>query len=274
METIYKYAIMRASPDARRGEVVNIGVVVFHAQTVDVLFPPSFHKLLALDGTLNLDEITQLPDTIKLWASRFDSVQQKHNAINKFGIISLSELGQFRVDDSLSYARQTQRLMQTFVIARPRVSTVTANNRITTDLRTIFIKKSILGFEQEDIKRHLVVQRYPIDEGENLYSDFAFKNGVYWFTETVDFRARTKGPIDQFRAASFAAVKLDKAKKKHRKAKTFVVYAQNQELSAPSALTLLGDYADEVINIDNKHEISRYTNSILNVAGSNHSLIH
>jgi hypothetical protein len=274
MEATYKYAVLRATPDPRRGEVVNIGIVVFHAETVEVLFPPTFHKLLALDGSLDVEQIIQLPETIRLWAARFEGVEQKHNAINKFGIVTLSELGQFRVNDGLSFDAQVQRLMRTFVISPPKPSVVVANNRLTTKLRDIFRKKEVLGYDQTDIKRHLVVQRYPIDEQENLYSDFALKNGVFWFTETVDFRARTKAGIDQYRAASFAAVKLDKARKKHRKAKTFVVYAQNEDQTAPAALGLLDDYADEVIDINNKRDLARYTNRILEVVGSNHSLTH
>lgn len=36
MEHIYNYAILQVTPDLRRGERVNIGIVVFHDNNLDI----------------------------------------------------------------------------------------------------------------------------------------------------------------------------------------------------------------------------------------------
>ncbi len=276
MERSYRYAVVRAVPDARKGEVVNIGIVVFHTETVDVHIAPSLNKLIVLDGAIDLDEIRNLPETLSQWTARFDSVDEKIDAIKRFGIVTLSQTGIFRETPALSYADQVHDLMRTLVLPKGRdQGDGKSVNRISTRLREIFKESEILGKEEGDIRRHLVVPNYPIDRGENLYAEFALRNGAYWFTETVDFRAPSKRVIDNTREASLAAIKLIKAKAKFRKdVNSIIVYATTSDAAAAGPLTLLGEYADEIVNIDDKRGLARYAQKMLDLAGSNRQIAH
>src|SRR4051794_7852586 len=125
MEHIYKYAVLRVMPDPRRGEVVNIGLAVFHADTVDVHVAPSLGKIIALDPSVDIEQYQKLPDALKQWATRFDSVEDRINAIRHFGMVTISELGQFRVTEGVTYAEHVKRLMQTLVVPKARDTTNT-----------------------------------------------------------------------------------------------------------------------------------------------------
>lgn len=269
MERIYKYAVIRATPDRRKGEVVNIGILVFHPDTVDTRLAPSLNKLLALDASIDVEEIRSLPTVLGQWASRFDSVEEKYEAIRHFGVVTLSEVGTFRTTPALGYQDQVSNLLKTLVLPKQRDEPSVSINRISTSLREVFRQRDVLGKETEDIHRHLVVPNYPINADENLYSDFALKNGAYWFTETADFRAKSRGALDNMRVASFAAIKLLKAKKLHRNVHTFVVYATSRDADLSGQINLLSTCAGEIIDIDDRKAMARYTQQILEVAGSN-----
>lgn len=273
MDRFFKYAVIRAIPDPRRGEVVNIGLAIFHEQTVDVRMAPTLSKVLALDPGIDIYQYQNLPDAIAQWTSRFDSVEERYEAIKHFGIVTLTELGTFKSTPSVTYEHHALRLLKNLIIPPAHVSEApVAANRITTSLRQIFRSKDILGRSYDDIGRHLIVPNYPLDREENLYADFALKNGAYWITETADFRAKSKGTTDNSRIAALAAIKLLKAKKKFPKVKTFVVYAAQSDASVSGQLNLLNDHSQELVNMESRNDMGRYMNAIMEAAGGTRQL--
>lgn len=274
MDDIFSYAVLRATPDALKGETVNVGLVVFHPDTVNVLLAPSLRKLIALDGSIDINEILELPETIKQWAARFDSVADKAEAIKYFGFVTLSELGRFHVTEAVNYESHVERLMEKLVLPRRRDGLSAAPlNRITTRLREMFDKRDVLGRGVDDIQRNLIVPNYPIAPKENLFSDFALRNGSMWFTETADFRGRTKGQLDNSRVAALAAIKVLKAREVFgKKAKTFVIYAADAESDVGSQVNLLRDYAGDLVNFNSRNQMAQYMQAIMNAAGHNKQL--
>ena len=53
MAHIFNYSILTAIPDARRGERVNVGIVVFLAERLDIRFS-DIAKLRALTGMIGI----------------------------------------------------------------------------------------------------------------------------------------------------------------------------------------------------------------------------
>lgn len=271
----YRFAVLRAIPDARKGEVINVGIVVFHSDTVDVRLAPSLNKLLALDGSIDVDQIRELTTALGQWTSRFDTVEQKYDAIRHFGIVTVSELGNFELFQGEAYEDAISRMLRLFVLPRPRETAVLpVASRLTTNLKLIFQKQAVLGKTMEDIHSHLIVPNFPIDAEENLYVDFALRNGAYWITETADFRAKSQNVMDHLRIASLASVKINKARKRFRgtKVNSFVVYAAHGVEDVQSQLNLMSEYVDELVNLEDRNELARYTNKILRVAGHNRQL--
>ena len=67
MDVINKYAVLRIVPDERRGERVNIGLIVLKDTSIDVRLISSMSKVSALDGSIDLGQILALPSGIESW---------------------------------------------------------------------------------------------------------------------------------------------------------------------------------------------------------------
>jgi hypothetical protein len=269
----FKYSVLRVIPDSRRGECVNVGLVVFLDDAVDVRVLSSLAKVAALNGAVDLEELRTLPSTISEWVPAGD-IESRHASLRNLGVVSVTELGQFETDGSPdSYDAAVRRLMKALVTPIPaETRLVPPNTRIVTTLKAKFRANRVLGSGVDDITKHLVVPNYPIDEDEGLFADFVVKNGAYHITETADLRAASASNIDRVRIASLAAIKLDRARQMFGKStKRFVVYASRRGAPA-QAENLIGQYADAIFHLDSKKEMASYMERIMNAASPTHAI--
>lgn len=273
MDRSYKYAVLRIIPDSRRGECVNIGIVVFTPSRVDIKLISSLNKVAAIDGSIDLHRIAALPEALKEHLSSKKGVDAKYSALKEMGLVSLSELGWFMSKNDAEYEDSIKRLMIALVEPKSRVRQTSANTKITISLRDKFKGQNILGKNEKDIAKHLVIPNYPLFPNEGLYADFVLKNGVYRITETADLRAESGTPTDRRRIAADAAIKLDKARKKFKKSsQRYVVYGASLGSDASQQVNLLGDYSDGIYNIDSKTDMANYMEIIMKAASQNRQL--
>ena len=61
--TRYEYSVIRYMPDRLRGEVVNIGILLFHENRVDARILPDLRKAKAINPNVDLEELYKLPET-------------------------------------------------------------------------------------------------------------------------------------------------------------------------------------------------------------------
>lgn len=189
MECSFNFSIIRLCPDERRGEVVNIGICVFGEARLDVRVLASMRKVQALRGDIDVAALYELPQHINDWAKGVTGTTEQYELLRDFGMISLSEPGAFFATDA-SYETAVAGLMDKLVVpTAPRHSKI-GEMHLASRVRRLFDREKMLGGDIEDIKRHLVVPRYPISEEKELWVDFALKNAVYHVTETIDFRVK------------------------------------------------------------------------------------
>lgn len=270
MALSFEYAILRVIPDARRGESVNIGLVVFADPGVDVRILPSLAKVTALNGQVDLAKLRELPETLSEWTTGVTDNGARHALLQNLGLVSVSNLGRFELVQGREYEQVVSQLMRTLVnpITVPREPYGT---RIKTDLSKRFRKSNLLGDKPSAIAEHLIVQDYPIDEADGLYADFALKNSAYHVTETADFRAPSTPPVGLMRAASFAAVKLDKARQAFGKGtKRYVVYATRKGVPS-NPINLLSDYSDHMFHLESRQDMASYMELVMAAASKTHS---
>jgi len=272
MATSFNYSVLQLIPDQRRGECVNVGIIVYLADQLDVRILPSLSKVSALNGNFDLQQIYRLKETLNEWTKRYSTAEDKYASLKGFDLIGLSELGWFSAQDMESYEYYVGKLMKDLVspVSHTHVP-LAGSTRLITSLRDKFKKQGILGKEPDDIDRHLVIASYAIDEKEGLYSDFVLKNGHYHVTETADFRLKNAGATHKYRVASFAAIKLDKARMKWEdKTQQFVIYAAHGNREVLAQLNLLGEYArGGVYNIASRSEMASYMDKMMSAAGKN-----
>ncbi len=273
MDVTNKYAVLRVVPDERRGERVNIGLIVLKDRSIDVRLVGSMSKVSAVDGTIDIAQIFSLPQMIKDWLSSTRGADAKYKMLKSSGLVSVSDLGWFKTRDNEEYESTLARLMDKLVVPRlapPKPSL--GSTKITSHLRARFKVSGILGRVHADISKHLVVANYPLAADEDLFADFVLKNGVYRVTETADFRAESGSGGDKRRIASEAAVKLDRALKvfKRKNVIRYAVVGTPKGGDATASVKLLGNYVDEMFNIDSSLDMADYMQRML--VAAKHSL--
>lgn len=269
MDAIYTYSLIRVVPDRRRGEWANVGVCVFLADRLDIRLHRNASKLRALAPAMKLGFLDDLPEVWEQLSAGVESVEARHAMLARLPLAHASPLAVFTATTA-SYEAELDAIMQALVVPPVAAGLRIREPRLVTTLKRHFHAARLLGKSSDDIDRHLVVQHYPIEAGSGLYADFALKNGVLRFTETIDFRVnKDTARHAKFGQAAVKAITLDKATLLHPNSIPSVVYAcsdATRDLIQPS-LNLLAGYAQRVYDAANREDMADYMNMMQ--AGAN-----
>ncbi|WP_431621956.1 DUF3037 domain-containing protein, partial [Enterobacter asburiae] len=182
----FKYSLIRVTPSLEKGETINVGMIVYRDNEIDVRMINSVSKLRAIDKGLNLEYLEDLT------SSFFDvsKVMEDIHLLPRLfkGSLSLSDFGVFTVSNMALYESKINELMARLVNPQ-RASHKRITRKIFFDIKETFVKNGIFGKHDEDLYHHKVVANYPISSDEGLMADFLLKNGKYHLTETIDFRS-------------------------------------------------------------------------------------
>lgn len=270
MAATYHYSLLRAVPDRRRGEWVNIGVVVYRQDRLDVRLIENLSKLRMLCPELDSEVIKQLPTFWAQVCANLHSPEECHAALSGMPMVHPSPIAAFLAAPG-TYNAAVNRIMVDLVEPPPQPRQRTNESRVQTTLKKMFHEARILGEGPADIERHRVVPHYPIDPASGMLADFALKNGRMHITQVVDFRVKA----EQIKTAKrgevgLKAMGLVTASKVYRsKMVPLVVYAANPatiELVQPS-LNLLHQQAEHVFDLGNPRDMASYMQRMKLAAG-------
>lgn len=274
MAHTYKYSILRLVPDPRRGESVNIGIVIFLDGKVDVRVLPALTKAKALGGNFDLQALYGLDESLNKLVARFSSVEEKYEILRQFSAAVVpTKLGWFMVENQNQYEQQVKGLIDQLVKPVARQLAKPTQTRLESEVRSMLKNRGILGSAEEDIQRHLVVPKYPVAPEENLFADFALKNSVFHIAETIDFRPKPRP--EKFKEAALKAITLDKAVRMFgNETKRYVVYSADTktEVLVQTHINLVSDYADVVLNMQSTDDRAYFVDQLMDAAGSNKSI--
>jgi hypothetical protein len=258
MEPIFEYAILKAIPDARRGERVNIGIVVLNADRVDVRFS-GLAKVRALAGgdwAEYADRVKQR--LVEVFTSATGSAEFANRWRLQESVIRISQIASFVADNVNAYETQVGEILSSLV-APPKIERRARNTRINTEIAAEFRRTDALAKNDAVRLDHRIQRDFPISNDEELRADFALKNGALHATATLDLR----GVSISISRAALPALVLDKAVKVFGKeTKRYGVYAA----AASSALDqfaphirILSEYSDDIFNWADASDKRRYT---------------
>ena len=225
MAHIYNFAIIRVSPDPRRGELVNIGIVVFLPSKLDIHLLPSLTKVHALHGELDLTQLYDLPAKMNAFMPKRAPTSDRHRLIRQLGMVELSELGQFQAEKE-QYDVIVEKLMTKLV--KPTVGArevVFDSSGLVSQVRKVLKDVKLLGRRPDDIEKHKIVPNFAVDAEKGLYADFAGKNSIHHFTETIDFRVARGINGPKFNEFAKATLVLREAKNLFTSSNRTVIYA-------------------------------------------------
>lgn len=269
MAHTFDYSIIRVEPDPRRGERVNVGVIVFKNGELDirVVETKKATAIASIDWDTHIQQFsTFLKENASLAETPQDLVSLVKGVANQ---ISMTNTGWFEASGAEDYEKEISRIIST-LIKRPAPPRRHRESGIASKIAAEFRTARILASKGEDIGSGNVVRNYVVDDRAGLKADFALKNGCLHLAETVDLT--TAHP--HFGTAAGAAVTLDKAKKLNDGAKAYGVYAveESRRGEVKEHLSILGDYSDDIFNWNDRDERRRFTRVFFDAYNSNHPM--
>lgn len=268
--TVYKYSIIRITPNPVRAESINVGFVVTSPEgTADVRVLDSFSKIKAVTNDYSMEQLGNLKDQLEKMLTNCLTLEQ--TAAFFSGSITLSSIGTFSADTHDEYDLELIKINKLYISPiKSGKKTPVTQKRIITELKDEFERFGIMGKNVNEIHNHKVVQGYPLSEPEGLYAELILKNGIYHLTETLDFRSSNfKQKLGD---TAVKAITMNAAKTMwHEQVNTFLVYAAeaSQERTYAQQINLVNGYADKMYNLLSKSDMSSYFEHMITAAGRN-----
>lgn len=270
MAIVFSYAALMAVPDPSRGERVNVGIIVFLPDRLDVRIA-EIAKLRALTGRNWEDYSRSLSRQMEERFSAGDTSREywsQNPQIDR--VFSISSIAAFSISDERDYESRVKEILARLVMKPKPDEFREKSTRINTEITRYLKRIKALAKADEPEETHKVFRNVPIEDG--IKADFWQKNGVMRVTSTVDFR---RAEID-VREPALKSLVLDQAGKKFGEAtKCFGVYAARpiDEVAAKPFIHLLDGYADEIFNWESIADRTRYGNLVLDAMQTRGDLI-
>ena len=247
----FNYAILQAVPDARRGERVNIGLVVFKRDGLDIRVAAT-RKLSSLTARSWDAEIKAFGEIISELDDSDLEMEERHARLMTVqDKLTLSDAGWFNATTAQKYEGTVKDILRTFVM-RPKRSSRTEGPSVVAEISSVLRHAKILASPKEPLDSGLVVRNYLI--GDGLEADFAQLNGKLHVASVLDLRANNP----QLAQAALKGVVLDQAKRRFsdRKVHGTCIFAAAPERleELHDNLAILKPYADDVMNWEDQHD--------------------
>lgn len=210
MERSFEFRVIRYEPDARRGERVNIGLVVLTPAGAQV------HLLKNMSKASALSPQVAFPASLQADLADMFTDLSKRSSLDTLGAIgefSLSAAGTFFCTAS-DLPAQIEAAMARLVNPSRRPSTREGTTRLHTEIKRQLKADKVLATEPKQISDHKVVAGWEFPGDEELSADFAFKNGSWSLMQVLDYRTSTPlAAAKKIKEVSLKAIALDQAKK-------------------------------------------------------------
>lgn len=258
MARSFEFSVLRLMPDPARGEMVNLGIVIFHEGEIEIrlgevmtrarLFHPDFTPTALHEGVAVLKRL----GAIKL------SSKDRHIALKGIGPFALGDLGYFSVEDGKqeTYEGHVSRLLRIFAgPVHAEFKKSRSISRLNTDVRKVFRAAKVLAHlgDAGAIEEHKIVPEWPIPTRPSLSADLALKNGIMRVCKIVDLQLNDEGhpPVSLFAGV----VTLDVAKREANAAETVFAYrATGPSVRIDEALSLARIHATKLVDWEKTQE--------------------
>ncbi|WP_410480714.1 DUF3037 domain-containing protein [Pseudomonas plecoglossicida] len=264
-------------PDPKRGEIINLGLVVFNESKLDIRTLSAAAKARMLDGTSDLADLESLKSGLERIASWAESAEQATQFLSTFveSRAYLSNIDVFILDDINQYERRVSNLFNDLVRPFSSKERSPRNSRLTTYLKNTFDRMEILGKDSDDLSRHKVIHNYPLSDKTGFTADFLLKNGRFHITEAIDFNVNDTA--SKFKETTMKVMTFMEGRKTlgDDSARYFVYSASaEKEKEVTAHLNLADEYSDRIFNIESKEEKTEYFRIITDLVGSASLQLH
>lgn len=272
----FDYSLIKYMPNPKRGEIVNLGIVVFRASGIDIRLLNASTKARILDGDTDYEDITSIEQTFREISELVQSPEEQYRLLKGFGSgVFISEKNSFSISGLGEYESKVNRLFNDLV--KPFSSHVRSlgHSRFQTQLKHKFKSLNLLAEDVSGIAEHKVVANYPIDSGSGLTADFMIKNGKYHMSEVIDFNVNDVKA--KFKETTLKVMTFVEGRKNlNEPVSCYFVYkaGSNKEKEVISHLNLAEDYSDKTFNLSSRQDEANYFQMIREITGVELELRH
>lgn len=265
----FDYSIIRYCPNSIRGEIINIGIVVFRKSGIDVKLINNSMKMKMLDNTSELDDLANFESALKSLASISDNPHEQYFILKSFSSsFRISEQNSFSIQDIGQYTKKVHSLFNELVKSFSSRQAHISTSRLQTKIRQDFTSLRILGKDKSDIYLHKVVPNYEINDKSGITADFMLKNGKFHMTEVIDFNVNDVSA--KLKETSLKIMSFMEGKRHISKdIGCYLVYAASKDKLADvtNHISLAEDYSEKMFNFDSPKEKSAYYQLMKDLTG-------
>lgn len=267
----YYFTVLRARPNPVRGESVNVGIAVLDPVGVRLFLEPDIQRLKAFDRNLAALQWDDLRENAWLLFKHLDTIDSQHLALKTMiaPIYADERLGQFVADSAIEFDTQVTRLLDRLV-RRPvrdtgiaRAKRPSAPSKLNAQLRNWFKSAHIFSSNVADISKQRIVANFPVVATNDLYAEFALKNGVVHVIETLDLRGHDKVNAHVHKETAIKSIVLDQAGRAlDKKSRRIAVVSASDYAAMRPAINIVNTYADDVITMASSQDKQRLADFI------------
>ena len=254
MARSFKYALLQAVPDSRRGERVNIGIVAFAEGGLDVrIFETrKLTSLTARSWDADIKAFSEVIEELDDPALDADERVAQLRAVED--VFSLSQAGWFEAGSHAEFENAMRDIAKS-LITRPKRSRRLDGSSVVSEISATLRKAKVLATPDDQLDSGLVFRGYRI--GDGLEADFAQQNSQFHVAAVLDLRANNP----QLAQAALKSIVLDQAGEHFNNVHKVGVYSAAKERipELHSNLAILKPYADDIYNWEDDHDRDQLT---------------
>lgn len=271
----FEYALIRYIPNPKRGETINIGLIVFKEGEADIRVLDSVAKVRMIDGKTRQQDLLGFQESMQTLVKFASTPDEQYNLLAMFdNNVFLSNKGKFALDDLNQYEPKVTRLFRELVKPFSMKSNEIKTERITTELKHKFETMQILAKDHSELTKHKVCANYPINEKMSLRADFVLKNGIFHVTETVDFNVNDIQ--SKLKETTLKMITFMQSKTTFKDPACYFVYSASfaKESLIKPHLAVAEDYSTRLFNLSSKDDSTAYFEMMAKFSGTLLPSIH
>lgn len=272
-----RYSLITVLPHSERLDRIVLGIAAISNSEWRILLTGNYGKLLAINPNYEIPLLFEFKSRIEELASGCDTLDQLRTIMKLIGTsLQLDKFeGRFAYEDELSRNIQLNRIMAESVNAPElhRIHEKRQRSELRVKLKKQFDQLGLLAKDRSEINEHKVVQKYPIEESQGLYADFALKNTYMHVTATLDFTMSDQAYTAKKYETQAKCLVLKAAEEicGPNKTKKYVIVAGADRRNSQPALNLLRANAT-VYRFEDPYAMSEYLDVIQTAASGSRPL--